>query len=501
MLASFMAITFSILLTPSAIAEDITWDWARIDDVNRWPSSGGGNSEEVILDISPDGSKLIISGYIQPNSLRIMKRNMDLIIDLYPHGPVEYIKGVHWSPNGTWIIAWGLSNGDDFDSLAVWDGNNYERVNEPFTNITESNMSIHSILFLNDDQHMALSGIDEDNISRVLIIETLTGRIYQEWAWEDNAAVLSLGSDKESLICIDERGTVTSISTENWSITKVFEGRSTRPTADTFDSSMNRPWIVGYDDGWINFWGSDPIETAGDAFVSEYGPVQGVAWAFHEPMGYYVLATPRSVAEHGSYIILAYYNNSTATLIYMYATDRLPGVYVTMLMSDPVESGLIWAGFADGSIGQYKVELLDDKPPVVTIDYPENGSVHNESFYVRGVYSDDHEGHGNFYNLNYIKIRIDDGDWVEIRQDLEYDTWGYHIRAANMTSGKHKISVKAYDGRQINQTSIIFYIPGEDEESEGWYSYITQLFLISGVLLFITVLLILRYKRRDSNDT
>jgi len=500
MLASFMAITFSILLTPSTIAEDITWDWARISDVDRWPSSGGGTSDEVFLDISPDGSKLILSGFIQPNSLRIMKRNMIPIIDLYPPGPVENITGVHWTPNGTWVIAWGLSNGDAFDFLAVWDGSTYERVDEQFINTTGSFQTINTVLFLKNDELMAISGRDEDDISRVLVIETISGRMIHEWMWEDNASVLSLGSDPESLMCIDERGIVTSISIEDWSIIQVIEGRSTGPTADTFGPSMNRPWIIGYDDGWINFWGGDPIETAGDAFVSERGPVQGIVWAFNEPNGYYVWASPRTIARYGSVINLAYYNNSTETLIYMYENES-PGVTVTMLMSDPVESGLIWAGFSDGSLGQYKVELSDDKPPEVTIEYPENRSVHNESFWVRVDFYDDHDFRYYIEDIKYIKIRIDDGDWVEIHKEMEYSRWSHYIRAANMTSGKHRITVEAYDGRHKNQTYVIFYVPGEDDESEGWYSYKTQIILISGLLLYLSVLLFLRWRRRDSNDT
>jgi len=501
LLGLFMVVALVIIFTPSAAAEDVTWDWATIENIDRWPTSNGGSSNEVIFDFSPDGSKLILSGYIQSNSLRIMDRNMRHISDIFPPEPVKNITGVHWTPNGTWVIAWGLSAGDDSEFLTAWDGSTYEPVDELFINTTGSFRTINTVLFLNNDELMAISGRDEDNISRVLVVETISGRMIHEWMWEDNASVLSLGSDKESLMCIDERGIVTSISIDDWSIIQVIEGRSSRPSANTFGPSMNRPWIIGYDDGWINFWGSDPIETVSDAFVSEHGPVQGVAWAFHEPMGYYVLVIPRDVARYGPYFMLAYYNNSTATMMYMDHIYPVPQVNVTMLMSDPVESGLIWAGFADGSIGYYKVKLQDDKPPEVSIDYPENRSVHNESFWMMVDVYDDHDFRYYIEDIKYIKIKIDDGDWVEIHQEMEYDRWSHHIRAANMTSGKHKITVEAYDGRHKNQTHLIFFVPGEESEPEFWTAFNIQIALIVSVMAVIIFLIVFRWKRNKTTDT
>jgi hypothetical protein len=492
----FIILVISIIISQPTDAEDITWDYAGIKYEERW-SSHGGDGEDLIFDFSPDGSYIVLSGYVEPNDLRVMERNMFPVTELHPPGPFTTIKGVHWSPMGTWIVTWGSIDSEDFEFLAVWDGITYERVQEPFINTTGPFMTINSVIFMQNDELMAIAGLYDDGISRVMLIETSTGRLINYLAWEDNTTVLSIVTDSESLICSDERGMITIISIEDWSNVQVFEGRSTRPSSHSYHPSIDRPWLVGYDDGWIHFWNGDPLAPAGATSFTDNGPIQGVAWASSENIGYYVVATPRHYPNGGSWIFLAYYNNSTATLIPMDHDDRVEGVNVTMLMSDPVEFGCIWAGFADGSLARYRIYFREDLPPEITIDYPENGSKHNESFYARGDHFDDN---GHLYGVSdvqYVKIRVDDGEWDDVHFDVEGTHWSYYIRVSNMTSGKHKITVESYDGRHNNHTDITFIVPGEEEGPSYWVSSSSIILII--ICVTVPIIVYIRYRRIRKN--
>ena len=476
-----------LLLAPCTSAQDFNWEDVAITEVDSWDDPLG-EGEELLLDVSPDGSKLALAGKGDRGELRVTDRDLETIA--VPGGPsidIHY-KGVRWSEGGTWLTAWGTADYTDGDFLRFWNATTLEPATDVVLNDTVYLETIHTVQFLAYDLIIAIAGLDENGTSRVILTETRTGILLQNYEWRDGLSVLSLGSDLRTLLCIDETGSITSIGGPSWTNVTLFEGRGSRPTAHPFNPPRNREWLLSYEDGWIKFWGGGDREDVAAWKITDEGPVQGMAWAFETSAHYFIAAVPGS---NGGSSIVCYYLVNTSVPIIDVGWEQIGTVAaVTLLQTDPSVDGHFWAAFDDGSIVLYRVSIILHDPPQVTFIVPEHDGEYEKTFLASGTVTDDHD------RLEYVRVQIDGGNWYDT--NVSGEEWTYKVGTDFMEEGFHEIVIDAFDGRHHTWEREFYQVPYDsDDDSNRWIWVILNIIIISAIVVGVVIW---RRKKQSGED-
>ncbi len=470
-----------LLLLMSVVSANQDWDDVDLEEVDHWKDPSG-NGADLRIDISHDMDRLLLVGYGGPDEIRVVDRDIETIATLVPPGTDPTVKGARWSQSGTWIVAWGRSEGNDTDFLTAWNGTTYGPADNLFENDTTPLVEIGSAVFMASDDILFIGGRDVDGTSKVLLVETSTMNVHMNYTWENDATITYLGTDGLSLLCIDETGVLTSIGGTDWmEIVRFEEGSSREPSSQAISSPGRNPWAIGYEDGSVYFWRGYPIVASGDADLGS-GPVQGVAWAFYDIGDYYMVALPGE--GQGSQLSVLYHANDTATAVPVSDTIDT-GSVVTMLMMDTKAPGNVWAAFADGSLGYYNVTTILDLPAEVTIDVPLHQQMYTGKVRFEGRFSDDHD------NILSVRVWIDESD----RQDanLVGNVWWYEVDTDVYEGGQHVFNIEVFDGRHETSEIAFFQTPQEYEgDDDEWRPGIL---LISLLIIAVVVIVVLLWRR------
>ncbi|MCK5415760.1 MAG: hypothetical protein KAJ35_10300, partial [Thermoplasmata archaeon] len=446
-------LTALLILIPPTAAQDIMWEDIAITVVDSWDDPLG-EGEELLLDVSPDGSKLALAGTGGRGELRVTDRDLATIAVLsHPSFDIHF-KGVRWSEVGTWLAAWGIDESQDGDLLRFWNATTLEPTTDLVLNTTVYLETIHAVQFLAYDLIIALSGLDENGTSRVLLTETRTGILLQNIEWRDGLSVLFLGNDMRGLLCIDETGDVTFIGGSSWTNVTLFKGRGSRPTAHSAYPPMNKEWLVGYEDGWFKFWGNRYRDDVTVLNITDKGPVQGIAWAYDIMVQYFVVAVPGS--SGGSSIVCYFLVNASMPIIDVTWEQVGTVAAVTLLLTDPSTEGLVWTAFADGSVTLYRMQTISNAAPQVTIEMPEHDEAHTKPFLAHGTVVDDHD------RLVSVQVQIDEGNWFDA--NVSGEEWSYKVGTDFLKEGGHTLYVDAFDGRSHTIEQVRYHVPHDRDD-------------------------------------
>lgn len=466
------------------------WEYTGIDVVDQWTSFGGRGSD-LIFDLSPDGSRIVLAGYVRTGDIRVMERDMIPVQELHTPGFVEYFKGVRWSPGNSWIIEWGLADGDDYDSIVAWDAQDLVRVHPAFIDSTDDLVYMQDVVFLEGDRYVAVSGILEMGESVVRVVETADGAVVKEWDWPDNALVTSMRSDGGSLICFDETGNITSYAIDGWSMGFTIVGDGSAPVLTTDDPPGDGPWMLAYETWDMDVWLDGlPVRVDGSV-LAEHGPPQGISWAFADDADYIVMAVNRLF--YGSTIAVHPLDRLRAGDWYNGTSFEATLSNVTCMKRDPTHSGMVWVGLENGTLIKYQVSLLDDRPPEIVTRFPEERGEYNDTFYATWRIWDDHT------EQLVVRVRLDDGPWQDAGKDIEYDDYSFYVNASNLSDGKHTLTVEARDVRQTNTTTVVFFVPSVEEG--GWDGSVYVLgFALALAIVSMVALIAVGRRIRAGND-
>ncbi|UCC94093.1 MAG: hypothetical protein JSW25_05385 [Thermoplasmata archaeon] len=467
------SVFFVLVIATAVTAEDRLYFDVDITEVGTWSDPGGGG-QDIIIDQSSDGERLVLLGYSSPDDIRLTDRDLNTIAVLFPPRDGVTVRGVHWSSSGEWVCAWGSVGGGSDDLMWMWDTDTYQPSDWLFENYTAPLAHVDSVLFMIGDEIMAISGRDSNGTSRVLLIETSTSDIRRNYRWEDNASVVRMGTDNMRLICLEDTGTIRTIHGTNWEVVEDLGGHDVAPSSDSFGLRANEPWLVGYEDGSAAFWGGNPAVHERSADFGA-GPVLGIGWAYSVMDHYYLVATP---STGGSKLMAYNFNLNQDPAGPASQPVEYEGV-VTSMFSDAKVRGQFWLGFDDGSVRHLNVSVIPDLPPFITIEVPVLDKEYTADFIARGKVYDDHD------NIQYVRVILHDGDGFDA--NVTGDTWTYQINISEVGTGVFAFIVTTEDGKHEAMNSTSFVIPGDGEDDELFTGNQTLAIVVAvAVVLFLS---------------
>jgi len=482
-LCGLLAMFLLVLLAAVVSADEVLWEDVELVESGNWKDPGGSGSH-LRFDQSYDGDRLVLLGYASPNDVRVTDRDLTTLAVLVPPNEDPVVEGVRWSETGDWVCAWGTAADEDRDLLWLWDGTTYQPSDWIFENFTTPLHDLDSILFMSLDAILALSGRDENGTSRVLLVETFTSAVRRDFPWEDNATVVQLGTDTMRLVCVDDRGIVTTIAGSDWTEVEVLGGHDVVPSSDSLGARRNLPWIVGYEDGSAGFWGGNPVVLQRSADLGT-DPIQAISWAIalDEGDNYYLVGTP---SPSGGSELMAYYfdlergPDNPASEPVEYTSP------MTSMVGDAKVNGQVWIAFEDGAIRLLNVTVIHDLPPTITIEVPRHQKEYRENFTATGIVTDDHD------MIEYVRVRSGDGfNWSDA--EVVDGRWTFEVDVTVLEPDRVYFTVEAYDGRHRVSNITFFQVPKDNDEGGEWPRGIPMIPIAAAVI----VLTIYYYRRRQ----
>ena len=99
-------------------------DTAELLHVADW-RDGGHQGADLTVDISADGSRLLLVGYAAPDDVRVTDRDLVPVAVLEPGpGPFD-VKGAAWSATDGSALVWGRAAGGDRDVILAYEAPTY----------------------------------------------------------------------------------------------------------------------------------------------------------------------------------------------------------------------------------------------------------------------------------------------------------------------------------------------------------------------------------------
>ncbi len=456
------------------------WHEGVIEREEAWPGEGWAGGEYTV-ELSHDGSKVMLVGYGGPDEVRVLDREFGLVGTWEPPGENMSVEGASWATSDDMISVWG-SNGSGPDFLSILSVPGFDPL--PVPNMTYNNTLVdftYARLAV-DGIILVVGGRCQHDSSRLQVVEVGTDHLINDLGWKENATIVDIEADGIYFVVVDERGSVTSIETRQWNEDLRWEGSGGPPTAESIgDFAGDRIWIVGYTSGGVRVFGHSPIGLVGEADTGS-GPVLGIASLFPDPR-YYAVAVPD---EDGGTGISGWIHNDTWGEKLWSNTVEEEARALSM-HADPMVPGRFLAAFDDGSIATYSTTIQLNMPPSInfTSEVPEDwvgmNTVTGEVYDEAGI-------------VLWTRYRFNNaGEWMDAEGTSEFSIT---FDADDFQPSTQTITVWTSDGVHEAQANYDFHIyQPEDDESNFWTWFSGSTILVLVVLL---VVVIWTYKRRGT---
>jgi hypothetical protein len=465
-----------VLVASIASADGPEWDDVELVELGKWQDPGG-YGPIVQIDQTSDGDRLLVLASGSPDRIRITDRDLDTLAVLEPPHEDPLIEGAHWTDSGDWVYAWGSAEGVDHDLLWMWNTTDYRPSDWLFENYTTPLQRLYSAVFMPGDEILALAGRDDNGTSRVLIVETHTSDVRRDYPWEDNATVVRVGTDMMVVICLDERGTISTVGGSDWTSTVDLGGNDVAPSSDTLGLRDRLPWLVGYEDGGVSMWGGNPPVHERSTDFGD-GPVQGLSWAMTDSFHYYMVAVP---SASGGSVLSAYFYHLNEYPDYPASVPVEFTAPVTYMLGDIMVAGQVWIGFQDGTVRLMNASIIHNMIPVVTIEVPEFQKDYTEDFTATGIVTDDLD------RLEYVRVLVGDGNWTPV--EVTEGRWSYRVDVSKLSGGEGVFRVEAFDGKHLTENRTFFQLPPEDDDEDKWGERIPWITLVVVIIALVPILL------------
>ena len=461
------------------VASAEVWHQGHIQETGDWAGEdwAGGTYD---MEISHDGSMLMLVGYEERDEVRVMDRDMVTLGRWEPPDANLTVEGASWSTSDDAVVVW-CGNGSGPDVLLLLTVPDLEERDAPGMPANETLVDVTSARLLADGAIMVVGGRCQGGNSRLLVMETGTDHLISSIEWRENATIVSIESDGIHVAVLDDLGFISRMETREWTVDMRWQGSGASPTADCIGEFLgDRIWIVGYADGRTRLWGQAPMGLVGEANAGD-GPVLGVASLFSDPR-YYVVAVPDGAG--GSRLSAWIHNDTWGEKEWSNRANVTTGVLE--MASDPLLAGGFLVAFDDGSIASYATTIVLDMPPTINITSPPYTEWEGR-FTVHGTVED--EGG----RVEFVRYRFDgEGEWMDANGTEEFS---FVIDKGEFEPATHTVTLWTSDGVHDTKRNLDFWVyePEPDDPMEFWYWFVGCTLV---VVLVITGSLYLRTRGR-----
>lgn len=339
---------------PGGTAADDTAELLHVED---W-RDGGHQGADLTVDISADGSRLLLMGYAAPDDVRVTDRDLVPVAVLEP-GPNPFdVKGAAWSATDGSALVWGRAAGGDRDVILAYEAPTYALNGSYGASDYGGLVQVDAVCSFVMDIILAVAGRDANGTSMVNVLETASMAVIISTEYPLNATVVHIGDDMRDMVCVDSAGGVARFSSRNWALAQRIVDVVASPTSRCI--MEGRPWAIGGSDGNVSLfiYGRDKVDVR--ARVGD-GPVRGLTWVSPENSRV-VAATPAPAggSRLGLFSVVGMPDGSEN--LSAGATLDIAG-NVTMLVIDPADSDVILAAFEDGTLSAYRLRAPPPPPP------------------------------------------------------------------------------------------------------------------------------------------
>lgn len=358
--APSVALLALLLMTPAVTAQGgEAIEVAVLEHVEEWRDAGHQGAG-LSVDITMDGSRLLLVGYAAPDDVRVTDRELaPLAVLATGPGPFD-VKGAVWSSTDRTALVWGRAEGGDRDVVMAYEAPSYALNVSYNASDFGGLVQVDSVCSFASDIILAVAGRDANGRSLVNILETPSMAVIVSTEYPSNVTVMHIGDDMRDMVCVDSAGGVSQFSTRNWTIVRRVGDVVATPTAICI--IPDHAWIVGGSEGNVSLFIYGPRQVDIRAHVGD-GRVQGVTWASSVEHRV-VTSNPRTGggSRLGVHKTVGMPDGSEA-LAWESSLD-IAGT-VTMLVMDTADDDIVLAAFEDGTLGAYRVTVPSPPPPVV----------------------------------------------------------------------------------------------------------------------------------------
>jgi hypothetical protein len=324
----------------------------------------GGESWEPRFYFNNRGSLIGLMGFGSRNDVRVVDRNFETVAKLGLPGLPTLARGMEWSKSDSWLLVWGHEGSQDNPKLVL------RAYDAPYFNksitfnvryVMDEVHDVFSLEFLEGDEVLVMSCLDKKREQKVISINVTTGEVISRVKF-DEEMLIGIESNGPNLVGIGETGSFWKMSSPEWRPSRVFGDA---------DQSM-WAWDINVTSGWcfVGFgynatvWKGVPRQEAVRWDVQPNDPVD-LVWSNGRD-GDMVLGMRRWAI--GSSIQLwrqgpCDEDDWRCRDGFSLMTELNSSLDLVQLEADPAYPGMILAGFGDGTLVLYHLNLTPYPPP------------------------------------------------------------------------------------------------------------------------------------------
>ena len=161
---------------PGGTAAD---DTAELLHVADW-RDGGHQGADLTVDISADGSRLLLVGYAAPDDVRVTDRDLVPVAVLEPGpGPFD-VKGAAWSATDGSALVWGRAAGGDRDVILAYEAPTYALNGSYGASDYGGLVQVDAVCTFAMGLILAVAGRDANGTSMVNVLETASMAVMRQ---------------------------------------------------------------------------------------------------------------------------------------------------------------------------------------------------------------------------------------------------------------------------------------------------------------------------------
>ena len=330
----------------SATADTVVYDVSLVEEDRSLPPGGSGGPLMMYMDWY--GTKMLLRGYGAEDELRVVDMDLNTLGILESPGPGFTLKGCSLSHEGQWVMAWGAFDGEQNDTLVMYNMTSYAIDTEFLQGYSITIVIIDHVTLMGSDDLLAVAGRDPSGTNRIQLMELWSGIIRIDDEVQGNVAVIEIVNNYREMLLNCEDGSVLMYSGRNWSLAmrwELFPGPIT-----AFYSQDGRMTLYGDGDGHVLELGYDETQVYVNISTPP-APIQALSYG--------------GTVNNRTFTIMAVPSNGTGSYLRVWHSDQgswnfenetETGSVVTGLLRVLNEENLFAVAFEDGSHQFYKIE-------------------------------------------------------------------------------------------------------------------------------------------------